>query len=183
MERLSSNQFEARDVHRLLGINRNRLFYWTHTHRLLVPEVAEADGTGKRAKFSVRNLVELAFIKALVESGTDLRSAKNIKEMLDEKRDEFDGGNAFDFGLKTPFPDAYRMWLYRAGNKRFMAKVVGVKPNANVDVEEDGPKAVPGEFEFYINRHVDERPDMGYVSIQIDIGDLAKEIVLKLKQV
>jgi hypothetical protein len=183
MNRLSSNQFEARDVHRLLGINRNRLFYWTHTHRLLVPEVAEADGTGKRAKFSVRNLVELAFIKALVESGTDLRSAKNIKEMLDEKRDEFDGGNAFDFALNTPFPDPYKMWLYRAGNKRFMAKVVCVMPNADVDFDKGGPRGIPGEVEFYMNRHVDERPDMGYVSIQIDIGDLAKEIVSKLQQV
>jgi hypothetical protein len=148
-----------------------------------VPEIAEADGTGKRAKFSVRNLVELAFIKALVESGTDLRSAKNIKGLLDENRDEFDGGNAFDFALKTLLPDAFKMWLYRAGNKRFMARVVGVKPNADVDFDDSGPKVVPGEFELYINRHVDERPDMGYVSIQIDIGDLAKEIVLKLKQV
>jgi hypothetical protein len=178
--RLSNNQFEARDIQRLLGINRNQLFYWTHTHRFLVPEIAEADGTGKRAKFSVKNLVELAFIKALVEFGTDLRSTKNIKEILDKIRDEFDGGNAFDYALNTVFPEEYKILLFRPGKKQILAKVVCVLPHADVDIDEGGPHTVPGVAEFFINEGRDEHPYVGYVSIQIDIGNLAKGIVSKI---
>lgn len=180
---LSNTHFEARDIQRLLDINRNRLFYWTHTHRFLVPEIAEADGTGKRARFSLKNLVELAFVKALVEFGTDLWSIKSIKEILDKTRDEFDGGSAFDYALNTVFPEKYKILLFRSSKKKILAKVVCVLPHADVDIDEDGPHPVPGVAEFFINEGKDEHPYVGYVSIQIDIGNLAKGIGSKIQQV
>jgi len=174
------HRFEARDIQRLLGINRNRLFYWTHTHRLLVPGIAAADGTGKRAIFSAKNLVELAVMKALVDFGTDLRSIKIIKGYLDRKRDEFNGGNAFDFALKTEGKENYKLWLYRIGSKQVSARMRWLNPVGDVDVNEDGPHPVPAEETLSLDKGKDKLLDESYVSTQIDIGRLAKEVISKM---
>jgi len=88
VENLSNKHFEARDVMELLGIDKNKLFYWINTHRLLKPEIAKASGTGTRVRFSVKNLLELAVIKEMLEFGFDLVAIKKIKRKLDNFKDE-----------------------------------------------------------------------------------------------
>ena len=84
VDSLSSRHFEAKDIQKLLGIDKNKLFYWIKTHRLLKPEIEEASGTGTRAKFSIKNLLELATIKELISLGFDLNSIKKVKAKMDK---------------------------------------------------------------------------------------------------
>jgi len=87
-ENLSNKHFESRDIDRLLHIDRNKLFYWIKTHRLLSPDIEEGKGTGSRSKFSFNNLLELTFIKSLVEFGIDLNAVSEIKTELDSYKSE-----------------------------------------------------------------------------------------------
>ena len=170
---MSNQQYEARDVQRILGINRNKLFYWTHSHRLLVPEVAEAAGTGRRARFSMKNLVELAFIQNVVDFGVDLRSIKTIKEVLDK-------GEVFDEALKTPFQEEYHVLLYRLSGTEFVVKVEGVFDGVEADYDKDGGATpAPGPDEFFLNYEGDESALHKYVSFRIDLGRIAMDVVTK----
>lgn len=85
VESLSSRHFEAKDVRKLLGIDKNKLFYWMRTHRLLKPDIEEASGTGTRTKFSLKNLIELAIIKEIADFGLELAAVKKIKNRLDRQ--------------------------------------------------------------------------------------------------
>lgn len=80
---LSSKLFLAADIERILGIDKNKLFYWIKTYRLLKPDIEVAKGTGSRAKYSLRNLLELATIKAFLTMGYDLNTIGRIKSILD----------------------------------------------------------------------------------------------------
>lgn len=170
---MSNQQYEARDVQRILGINRNKLFYWTHSHRLLVPEVAEAAGTGRRARFSMKNLVELAFIQSVVDFGVDLRSIKTIKEVLDK-------GEVFDEALKTLFQEEFHILVYRLSGTEFPVKKAGVFDGVEADFDKDGGATpAPGRAEFFLNYEGDESALHKYVSFRIDLGRIAKDVVTK----
>ncbi len=82
---LSLRLFEAKDIHRFLGIDKNKLFYWMKTYRLVTP-VKEAEGTGTRSQFSFKNLLELAVVKELADLGYNLRTIQRLKKYLDTKR-------------------------------------------------------------------------------------------------
>jgi DNA-binding transcriptional MerR regulator len=70
---LSHKQFTAKDIHEILGIDKNRLFHWINTHRLLKPDIEEGSGRGKRRVFSRNNLLELALIIEWHHYGIDLK--------------------------------------------------------------------------------------------------------------
>jgi DNA-binding transcriptional MerR regulator len=85
---LSHKQFTAKDVYRILGVDKNRLFHWINTHRLLEPDFDEGGGRGNRRRFSRNNLLELAIIRELHHYGIDLRIVQQIKKILDAERIE-----------------------------------------------------------------------------------------------
>jgi len=79
-------KFTARDIHRLLGIDRNTLFYWINTHRLLRPRVSKSGGTGKKSIFDLINMVELALIRELVIEGLTMRRIASIKATIERNK-------------------------------------------------------------------------------------------------
>ena len=83
---LSQKQFAAKDVYRILGVDKNRLFHWINTHRLLEPAIDEGGGRGNRRRFSRNNLLELAIIRELHHYGIDLRIVQQIKKILDGEK-------------------------------------------------------------------------------------------------
>jgi len=85
---LSQKQFTAKDVYRILGVDKNRLFHWINTHRLLEPDIDEGGGRGNRRRFSRNNLLELAIIRELHHYGIDLRMIGLLKKQLDVQRIE-----------------------------------------------------------------------------------------------
>jgi len=80
---LSHKQFTAKDVQKILGIDKNRLFHWINTHRLLEPDIDKGGGRGNRRVFSRRNLLELAIIYHMHQYGIELRMVRLIKDLLD----------------------------------------------------------------------------------------------------
>lgn len=75
--RLSIKLYGATEIQKLLNINRNKLFFWTQTKRLVVP-MKEVRGSGKGNKFSFKNLLDLALIKKLDDSGYELNAIQII---------------------------------------------------------------------------------------------------------
>jgi DNA-binding transcriptional MerR regulator len=82
---LSQKQFTAKDVYKILRIDKNRLFHWINTHRLLEPDIDKGGGRGNRRIFSRKNLLELAIIFHLHHYGIELRMVRQIKDLLDSR--------------------------------------------------------------------------------------------------
>jgi len=97
---LNNKRFEARHIQSLLGIDRNKLFYWMNTHQLVHPEFDKPDGTGTRAVFSFYNLLQLAIIKELKNCGIGLKPIKTIIDALSNYENE-SGGYCSSFFLKV----------------------------------------------------------------------------------
>jgi len=77
------NKYEMRifkiiEVIKALEVGRDQLFYWVKTKRLIKPEI-EGKGRGKRSKFSLFNIFELAVIQELANLGLELNFIKEIK--------------------------------------------------------------------------------------------------------
>ena len=88
-EYVRDKSYEARDIHRLLNIDGNRLFYWWKTLRLVTPEIEKGRGRGSRSRFSFNNLLELALIKTLLEFGFELNSVTEIMHELEKDKSGF----------------------------------------------------------------------------------------------
>jgi DNA-binding transcriptional MerR regulator len=73
--------FQSKDICLYLGIDKNRLFHWVVTKRLIRP-VVEGKGRGGISLFSFVNILDLALIKELDDFGLELNS---IKEIITEK--------------------------------------------------------------------------------------------------
>jgi len=82
---LSRIQFTAKDIYKILGVDKNQLFHWINTHRLLEPDIEEGGGRGKRRIFSRKNLLELAIITQMHNYGIELRWIREIKKLLDSQ--------------------------------------------------------------------------------------------------
>ena len=82
--------FTSKDVINLLGIGKNQLSYLIKT-RIITPH-EKVRGRGKVHKFSLENLVQLAVIKELVNSGIELSfieqliESTNIFDLLRQRR-------------------------------------------------------------------------------------------------
>ena len=68
--------YEAKDIREILGIDKNKLFYWTRTLGLLEPDIEKASGTGTSNKYSLANLIDLAVIKNMVHFGLSLNAIR-----------------------------------------------------------------------------------------------------------
>lgn len=89
-ESFGGRRYEAKDIKALLGVDRNRLFYWLRTYRLLEP-AERSGGTGRRGKFSFTNLLELALIYDMERFGLDLDTIKLMKDSIDRREFTFSG--------------------------------------------------------------------------------------------
>ncbi|TFH37620.1 MAG: MerR family transcriptional regulator [Anaerolineales bacterium] len=81
---ISQQGYSAKEVYRLLGVNKNQLFHWISTHRLLRPDIDEGGGRGKKRVLSRNNLLELTLIIQLLQYKIDLKLIKQIKAGMDE---------------------------------------------------------------------------------------------------
>jgi hypothetical protein len=107
--------YGAKDIEKLLGINRNKLFFWVHTKRLIKPEIEEVRGTGKGNKFSFKNLLDLSIIKILDGYGFGLNAIQVI--MMPG-----------DYHIKDPKSEAYKiiriknLWNFIKEHREFYKK-------------------------------------------------------------
>lgn len=67
------------DAVNLLGVSRDRLFYWIKFQRLTTPEV-RGEGRGTRSRLSILNIVELSIAKELASLGIELTLVRRILE-------------------------------------------------------------------------------------------------------
>lgn len=186
VDSLSSKHFEARDIKAILDIDKNKLFYWIKTHRLLKPEIEEASGTGSKAKFSLKNLLEIAMIKEMINFGFELKAIKEIKEKVDKLTSSEDGAiNIFDDILSEEglFKDEMRseeaLYIYKSKDTVHL-----IQKTYTIDGDFDGDGWVPIPVPDYIEydeKNNQNRPPM-YVAIKIDLGDLALDLIKKLKK-
>ena len=184
VETFSDQQFEARHVQKLLGIDRNRLFYWSRTHGLFKPEVQEADGTGNRARFSTKNLVELALIKEMLRYSFDLRTVKLIKTELEKPYKELGGLNMIEYALDTIFREQFSISIHSVQQGRFIATVSYVNPLGAGDIDKDGvAHQVPGEDEFCVGQADSIATYSPYIAIRIEIGRLTRDLLSEIKKV
>ena len=83
---VNSQQYEARHIEKILGISKNKLFFWMKTYELIKPDIEQGIGTGNRNRFSKKNILEFAIIKELVSWGIDLHTIKKIKNTIDRTK-------------------------------------------------------------------------------------------------
>jgi hypothetical protein len=71
------SNYRIAEVLKFLDIGRDQLFYWIRTKRLIQLE-EEGKGRGKRSLLSIKNIIELALAKDLVNIGIELTFVKDI---------------------------------------------------------------------------------------------------------
>jgi DNA-binding transcriptional MerR regulator len=158
---LHALQYEPRDILRILGISRYKLFYWIKTHQLFKPE-KDADSMGSKKVFSFKNLLEIAFIDTLVKFGIDLASIKKMKDQVDKSnsvfekdlggtnRESFDTQDYFDrivFALEMS-PDEvgfYSILVYRSKNEYEIELI-----ERGYDIEVDNSNELPQAYNIPI---------------------------------
>jgi len=130
--------FNIIQVIKTLEMGRDKLFYWVKTKRLIKPEI-EGKGRGKRSKFSLFNIFELAVIRELVNLGFELNFIKeiiNAKEVKGktyrlgkEERftGEFVGGNSI---LNTLFNNYQTLTEEEKSNRDFFIMFFKDKKNS-----------------------------------------------------
>ena len=67
--------YRARDIKRILGVDKNKLFYLKNTHRLIQPST-EASGSGKQDYYSVSDLIKIGQIELLLRMGFSIKATK-----------------------------------------------------------------------------------------------------------
>jgi DNA-binding transcriptional MerR regulator len=182
---MSKSSFQAGEIESLLGIGKNKLFYWTRTYRLLTPEIAEAQGTGNRARYSFRNLVELKFIAEMVKFGMDLRRIQAIKDFLDKPHPELDNLSVFEHVLRADFKEKYSISIKWPSKTRFTVMMNLIHGQGDVDIDEAGPRVVPGPVEFVLADNTPEnqmknKEEDPYSGVQIELGRLVIDLWAKL---
>jgi len=163
-ESLNYKQFEANDIKKLLGIDKNKLFYWIKTYRLLKPEIEEASGTGKRSKFSLKNLLELAAIKEMLNLGFDLNSVKKIKNKMDSEK-------IFAHILEDKHKEITALYINRSGNKIILDLRLPI-PDPYSDGDQMIPNWIPDDS------FLDPKK---YIAIRLEIGKLAYDLIKKVE--
>ena len=169
---LNLGHYEAQDIKRILGVDKNKLFYWIKTYRLLTPEVEEALGTGTRAKFSIKNLFELAVIKEMIAVGLDLSSIKQIKDRLDRPFKKYKR-NVFDYLVSSDVEDreSFLLEIRKSGTNINISlremKSAGISVLDYIDVWKE-----PEDTEISIGKEF-----KSYTSFIFEIGMLADDLL------
>ena len=73
--------FSAPQACRLVGISYRQIDYWARTG-LLRPSLAEAQGSGRRRRYSYRDLVQLKVIRRLLDAGIGLVKIRRVLAFL-----------------------------------------------------------------------------------------------------
>lgn len=68
----------------ILGINPRTILSWTEKG-LIVPEIENPQGQGKKPRYSVTNLVEIALIKELLRVGVRISEIRRFMETCQDK--------------------------------------------------------------------------------------------------
>jgi len=172
IDSLSSKQFSAGDIFRLLGVDKNRLFYWVQSHRLLTPGIQKGRGTGNRSIFSLGNLIEIALIREMIAVGQDLNSIKEIKDELDRNRDWIEEI------LSADNMDWLCLEIRRDKDRLFL----NWKTETMVGEFDSDGVGMCGKEELLIALNYDSKDECpnSYASVWIEIGRLAKDLIAKI---
>ena len=76
--------YRARDIKKILGVSKNRLFYLQKTHKLIKPSI-KAEGTGHMDYYCVSDLMRLAQIELLSMMGFKIKNIKFILRRYDSR--------------------------------------------------------------------------------------------------
>lgn len=80
-----SQTYESRHVKEFLGIDKNQLFHWTQTKKLMRP-ILLGEGRGGRTKFSLDDLLTLSLINKINDFGIELNTLKIIMACLENAK-------------------------------------------------------------------------------------------------
>ncbi len=78
--------FSGTRTAQIVGISYRQLDYWARTN-LIRPSLADATGSGSRRRYSYRDLLELKFVKKLLDAGIRLETVREIFTYLRERVD------------------------------------------------------------------------------------------------
>lgn len=73
--RLDQHGFTGREAADVVGITYRQLDYWANTD-LIRPSLADARGSGTRRRYSYRDVINLAVVKALLDAGQRLERCR-----------------------------------------------------------------------------------------------------------
>jgi len=79
--------FSGTKVTEIVGITYRQLDYWTRTE-LVVPSIDKGEGSGRRRRYSYKDLLELRVIKNLIDGGIKVEKIRKIFEFLKDNLDE-----------------------------------------------------------------------------------------------
>jgi DNA-binding transcriptional MerR regulator len=85
--------YRAPQVCKIVGITYRQLDYWARTN-LVWPSIADGRGSGSQRRYSYGDLVRLAIIRALLDAGVSLQSARRAIEYLHSHLTETDLSSA-----------------------------------------------------------------------------------------
>ena len=79
--------FSGTKVTEIVGISYRQLDYWTRTE-LVVPSINKGEGSGRRRRYSYKDLLELRVIKNLIDGGIKVEKIRKIFEFLKDGLEE-----------------------------------------------------------------------------------------------
>ena len=79
--------FSGKKVTEIVGISYRQLDYWTRTE-LISPSIEKGEGSGRRRRYSYKDLLELRGIKNLIDGGIKGEKIREIFEYLKENLDQ-----------------------------------------------------------------------------------------------
>lgn len=79
--------FPGTKVTEIVGITYRQLDYWTRTE-LVVPSIDKGEGSGRRRRYSYKDLLELRVIKNLIDGGIKVEKIRKIFEFLKDGLEE-----------------------------------------------------------------------------------------------
>ena len=112
---MAEEGFSSKRVSEIVGISYRQLDYWARTD-LFRPSLSDANGSGSRRRYSLRDVVALKVIKKLLDAGIKLEAIRGVFSYLREKLGEdaasanlvIDGSTVLVVTSEDEFVDAVR---------------------------------------------------------------------------
>ncbi len=73
--------YSGKKVTEIVGISYRQLDYWTRTE-LVVPSIEKGEGSGRRRRYSYKDLLKLRVIKNLIDGGIKVEKIRKIFDYL-----------------------------------------------------------------------------------------------------
>jgi len=83
----STEGYSGKKTAEIVGITYRQLDYWARTD-LVKPSLAQPTGSGRRRRYSYRDLLELKAVKSLLDAGIRLELVREVFSYLSEHLDE-----------------------------------------------------------------------------------------------